>query len=196
MDRWFSATSGPPPSPVNSAASVPETPGGPPAAKKQKTQAKAGRPTNRAAFDKKTARMTGRGEITQYFTAPQAATSATAARAPTPAAAAQAGTPATAAADVGDEVMQRFESGRHAFQDLDLRIYNQAGAVSILDIGKAVDDHRWLVDGIPLRKGYHVRVKFTGARHALFGMVVEARVGAAVGEGRYDDAGASQQDTG
>ena len=179
MDRWFSATSGPPPSPVNSAASVPETPGDPPAAKKQKT-----------------VRMTGRGEITQYFTAPQAATSATAARAPTPAAAAQAGTPATAAADVADEVMQRFESGRHAFQDLDLRIYNQAGAVSILDIGKAVDDHRWLVDGIPLRKGYHVRVKFTGARHALFGMVVEARVGAAVGEGRYDDAGASQQDAG
>ena len=43
-----------------------------------------------------------------------------------------------------------------------------------------------MVDGIPLRKGYRVRAKFTGARHALYGMVVEARVGAAVGDGRYD----------
>ena len=185
MALWFNATLAPP-GPVNSAASVPETPGPPPApAKKQKAQAKAGRPSNLAAFNKTTADMIGRGDITRYLTTIPAATPAAAARA---AAAQQAATPAAAAGggDAGDEVMQHFESGRHAFQDLDLQIYRQAGAVSILDIGKAVDDHRWVVDGIPLRKGYRVRAKFTGARHALYGMVVEARVGAAVGDGRYD----------
>ena len=182
MALWFNATSAPP-DPVNSAASVPETPGPPaPAAKKQKTQAKAGRPSNLTAFNKKNADMIGRGDITRYLTTIPAATPAAAARA----AAAQAAAPAAAAGDAGDEVMQRFESGRNTVQDLDLHIYRQAGAVSILDVGKAVDDPRWLVDGIPLRKGYRVRVKFTGERHALHGMVVEARVGATVSEDQYD----------
>ena len=68
MALWFNATSAPP-DPVNSAASVPETPGPPaPAAKKQKTQAKAGRPSNLTAFNKKNADMIGRGDITRYLT--------------------------------------------------------------------------------------------------------------------------------
>ena len=67
MALWFNATSAPP-DPVNSAASVPETPGPPaPAAKKQKTQAKAGRPSNLTAFNKKNADMIGRGDITRYL---------------------------------------------------------------------------------------------------------------------------------
>ena len=72
--------------------------------------------------------MIGRGDITRYLTTIPAATPAAAARA---AAAQQAATPAAAAGGGGDEVMQHFESGRHAFQDLDLQIYRQAGAVSI-----------------------------------------------------------------